>query len=183
MDSGEGDGAESGSAGPGGSEVSCWSSDSSSVAETLAIARKLGGVLAEGDVLALSGDLGSGKTTFTRGLCGGIGLEETRWVSSPTYVLEQVYPARVPVHHYDAYRLSSEEDFLALGFEEHLGGGAIIVIEWADKVLSVLPPEMLLVEFSVLPKDDLSEDMPSERRRFIFSGRGDCWSSRLEACL
>lgn len=183
MDGGEGDGAASGIPDPGSSEVSCRSSDSSSVEETLAIARRLGEVLAEGDVLALSGDLGSGKTTFTRGLCGGIGLDETRRVSSPTYVLEQVYPARVPVHHYDAYRLSSEEEFLALGFEEHSRGGAIIVIEWADKVLSVLPPERLLVEFSVLPKDDLSEDTPSERRRLVFSGRGSCWSSRLEACL
>ena len=79
--------------------------------------------------------------------------------------------------------MSSEEEFLALGFEEHSREGAIIVIEWADKVLSVLPPERLLVEFSVLPEDDLSEDAPSERRRLVFSGRGSCWSSRLEACL
>lgn len=143
--------------------------------ETLALASALGGLLEGGEVIALQGELGSGKTTFTKGLCHGLGLADTRGVSSPTYVLEHVYPARFPVRHYDAYRLGSSEEFVALGFEEHLGTGAILVVEWADKVAEVLPPERLWVHMG------WGEPGPEENgRRVSLAGVPGRWSSRLE---
>lgn len=149
----------------------------SSPAETLDLAASLGRVLEGGESIALVGDLGSGKTTFTKGLCRGLGLADTRLVSSPTYVLEQVYVARLTVHHYDLYRLSSADELLALGFEERIGAGRVIVIEWADRALSVLPSDRLLVELSRPPTGG-----GGEARVVGFYGTGPAWSRKL-ACL
>ena len=153
----------------------CRSFRSESAHETLALAGALGSLLTGGEVLALAGGLGAGKTTFTKGLCAGLGLEDSRLVSSPTYVLEHIYEARVPVRHYDAYRLSCEDELLALGFQEHLGGRSVLVIEWADKFLSVLPPERLLVELSIQ-----AGDTAGTRRRIDLSGPRVLWGERLE---
>ena len=117
-----------------------------SPAETSDLARRLGSLLSGGEVIALVGELGSGKTTFTKGLAAGLGLADTRLVSSPTYVLEQVYAGRVPIHHYDLYRLSLAGELLALGFEERLEGSGVVVVEWADKAAAILPASRLLVE-------------------------------------
>ena len=149
----------------------------SSEEETLALAARLGGCLSGGEVIALVGDLGSGKTTFTRGLAMGLGLDDPRRVCSPTYVLEQIYPARLPVHHYDAYRLGSAEEFLALGFEEQRQQGAVLVIEWADKVERVVPRDALRIEFR-LP----SWERPMARELCI-SGPADPWEDRLSRIL
>lgn len=148
---------------------------SPSLKHTLGLAAELGAALEGGETLALLGPLGSGKTTFTKGLCQGLGLVDSRLVSSPTYVLEHVYPARFLVHHYDAYRLSSVDEFVALGFEEHLKGGSVLVIEWADKVFEVLPESSLLVELSV-PEGDPGGDT----RKIIFSGPSEIWLRKLE---
>ena len=94
--------------------------DASSANETRRLGRELGGLLRAGDVLALTGDLGSGKTTFTKGLAEGIGCSSPDLVSSPTYVLEHIYATPIPLHHYDAYRLNSAAEFLDLGFEERV---------------------------------------------------------------
>ncbi|HVR75260.1 MAG TPA: tRNA (adenosine(37)-N6)-threonylcarbamoyltransferase complex ATPase subunit type 1 TsaE [Planctomycetota bacterium] len=156
-------------------EASSRSFASSSAEETRAIARALGRGLLGGDTIALSGDLGSGKTTFTRGLVEGLGLD-ARIVSSPTYVLEHIYPTRVPVHHFDAYRLSSVEELLALGFHERLDGRRVVVVEWAEKVLPAFPPDRLLVEIEGPGAGD-----PSEYRKLVFSSAPGVWASRLDA--
>ncbi|MBI4601517.1 MAG: tRNA (adenosine(37)-N6)-threonylcarbamoyltransferase complex ATPase subunit type 1 TsaE [Planctomycetes bacterium] len=156
--------------------VARWPASSSSPAETVEIARRLGSRLEGGETIALEGDLGAGKTTFTRGLCEGLGLEDMRLVSSPTYVLEHIYPARLPVHHYDAYRLASAAELAALGFQERIAAGAVLVIEWADKVAEVLPEERLRVELS-FPEGE----PPGLRRLLVFSGLRRVWGARLEA--
>jgi tRNA threonylcarbamoyladenosine biosynthesis protein TsaE len=147
-----------------------------SPAETLDLAASLGGVLEGGETIALVGDLGSGKTTFTKGLCRGLGLADTRLVSSPTYVLEQVYLARLTVHHYDLYRLSSADELLALGFEERIGPGRVIVVEWADRAAPVLPSDRLLVELRRPRGGD------GETRTVDFHAIAPGWSRKL-ACL
>jgi tRNA threonylcarbamoyladenosine biosynthesis protein TsaE len=154
-------------------EVTC-----SGVEETLKLASRIGESLRGGETLALEGDLGSGKTTFTRGLAIGLGVPDPRLVSSPTYVLEQVYPARLSIHHYDAYRLGSEEEFLALGFEEQIEQRAVLVIEWADRVSRVLPRDSLRLEF-LMPADPLL----SEERRIRISGPSVPWEARLSRVL
>ena len=145
---------------------------STSADETLRIATEIGRALAGGETIALVGELGSGKTVFARGLALGLGLRDPQIVSSPTYVLEQVYPTRVPMHHIDVYRLASEEEFRALGLEEHIKEGAVLAIEWGDKVLSVLPEDTLRVELTA------GDDSPDFRMIHVL-GTASAWEGKL----
>jgi len=114
---------------------------SQSPAETLAFGRQFAERLGAGDCLGLIGDLGAGKTALVRGIAEGLGLADTRLVSSPTYVLVQEYPAAVPVFHVDLYRMSDPHAELAdLGLEEMLAEG-VTLIEWADRAAAALPPK------------------------------------------
>lgn len=149
---------------------------SRSPAETMRLAARLGGTLRPGDAIALVGELGSGKTTFAKGLALGLGAEDSSAVASPTFVLEQVVPTRIPLHHYDAYRLGSEREFLALGFEERCLGENVIVVEWADRVAGALPREALWVELRP------AEGSPCSRE-IRFSGIAPYWEPRLEPLL
>ena len=145
--------------------------------ETFGLGRDLGQRLRGGEVVALVGDLGSGKTTFTRGLACGLGFADYRKVNSPTYVLEQIYEGRCLLHHYDAYRLAGEAELRALGFDERLGGTAVLVLEWADRVAGCLPDERLLVEIGFA-----SETGP-DARRIRLTGSSSRWSSTLSALV
>jgi len=115
---------------------------SHSVAETEAIAAELARTLSGGEVIALYGDLGAGKTQFTRGLVKGFG-GDGHAVSSPTFVLLNVYETpRMRVFHLDAYRVHGAEDFEAIGFGELLEqGGVVVVVEWPNRVEALLPRE------------------------------------------
>ena len=113
--------------------------ETDSVAGTEALGRQIARRLGAGDCVALRGELGAGKTVLVRGLAAGLGLAETRLVSSPTYVLVQEYPADIPLYHLDLYRLSAPQAELAeLGLEEMLDDG-VAVIEWADRAEGALP--------------------------------------------
>ncbi len=109
--------------------------------ETEAFARNLAASLKEGDILALTGDLGAGKTHFTRGLANGLNIPADVAISSPTFSIVQEYSGgRLPLYHFDFYRLESPHDLLDLGWDDYLDAGAITVIEWADKFPELLPP-------------------------------------------
>ena len=110
---------------------------------TEAAGERLGRVLPPGAVVALTGELGAGKTCFIQGLVRGLGA--TVRATSPTFVLINQYPGRVPVYHVDAYRTESLTELMDLGLLELLGGGGVTVIEWADKLESLLPPEAIHV--------------------------------------
>ena len=141
----------------GGSSESRQSFLSPAAGQTFAFGRALGEALrksAGGALLALCGELGSGKTTFTKGLAAGLGVRDHSRVSSPTFVLRQDYLGEKPIHHYDAYRLSGPREFLALGFEESLEGGAVTVVEWADRVEEAMPPGALRLEFEHVSAGD-----------------------------
>lgn len=112
---------------------------SHSVADTERIAGELARTLKGGECIALHGDLGAGKTQFTRGLVRALG-GDAREVASPTYVLLHVYKtASLTVYHLDAYRVHGAEDFEQIGFEELLDQGGVVVVEWASRVSELIP--------------------------------------------
>ncbi len=116
-------------------------------AQTEALGQRLALLLEAGDVLALHGDLGAGKTHFVRGLCVGLGIAADS-VSSPTFTLVQEYSGRLPVFHMDAYRLRSADELLDLGFDDYLSAGGVCIVEWPSRVAELLPTNTrhLLIE-------------------------------------
>lgn len=113
--------------------------------QTLETGRIIGSVLERGDIVALIGELGSGKTCLTQGLAQGLGVAENVPVVSPTFTLINEYPGRLPLVHLDVYRLSGPRDLEDMGYEEYFYGGGVIVIEWAEKIRDVLPDRTLFV--------------------------------------
>lgn len=112
--------------------------------ETRALARRLGLALRAGDVLCLQGDLGAGKTTWTQGLARGLGVPDGDPVNSPTFMLLAEHRhGRVPLFHFDMYRLDSSAGLYDLAFDEYLDGEGVVVIEWADRIADALPEERL----------------------------------------
>jgi tRNA threonylcarbamoyladenosine biosynthesis protein TsaE len=98
-----------------------------------------------GDVVALTGELGTGKTHLIKGLAAGTGIKKSSYVSSPSFTFIHEYPGKVPFYHIDLYRLESEREAEALGLEEYLGSVGITAIEWADRISARLPRERLLI--------------------------------------
>ncbi len=109
--------------------------------ETIAIGERLGKLLSPGNVIALYGDLGAGKTTLTRGIAAGIGLDAD--IHSPTFTLIHEHAGRIPIYHVDLYRLSSEQEVETLGLEEYIYSDGVTIIEWGDRMKSMLPVERL----------------------------------------
>jgi tRNA threonylcarbamoyladenosine biosynthesis protein TsaE len=118
------------------------------LAATTALGRRLGGLLFPGAVVALVGPLGAGKTQLVRAMAEGLG-GDGRAVSSPTFVLIQEYDARLPIYHFDAYRLRGEGEFFDLGAHEYFGGDGVCLVEWADRVVGVLPAEHLRLTLAI----------------------------------
>ena len=119
---------------------------SASPEATEAAGERLGRVLPPGAVVALTGELGAGKTCFIQGLVRGLGA--TVRATSPTFVLINQYRGRVPVYHVDAYRTESLTELMDLGLLELFGGEGVTVIEWADKLASLLPPDAIHVHIA-----------------------------------
>ncbi len=111
--------------------------------ETEALGERLAQTLTPGTVLAYRGDLGAGKTAFTRGLARGLGYKEP--VTSPTYTIVNEYlGGRLPLFHFDMYRLSSEEDLWDIGWEDYLERGGVCAVEWSENVAAALTGSMLV---------------------------------------
>lgn len=121
---------------------------SGSEAETFELGRKLGAVLAPGDFVGLDGQLGAGKTAFSRGVAAGleVPLED---VSSPTYSIVQSYSGRLPLHHLDLYRLRSEGDLFAVGYFDLLESGGVMLVEWLSQIAEAKPDDSLRVVLEV----------------------------------
>lgn len=116
--------------------------------QTAAAGEALGRTLAAGDVVALVGDLGAGKTCFVQGLVRG--LDVVAHATSPTFVLVNEYRGRLPVHHVDAYRTSSAGELIDLGLLDLMGGDGVTVIEWADRAEALLPDRTVRVRIEGL---------------------------------
>ncbi len=108
--------------------------------ETYEIGRSLGARAAAGEIWCLDGDLGTGKTVFTKGFAAGLGITEP--VVSPTFtIIHEYYDGRLPLYHFDVYRIEDPDEMLELGYEEYFFGEGVCLIEWAVQVEDVIPPE------------------------------------------
>lgn len=119
------------------------------VRDTIYIGKKTAKNLKGGDVICLFGQLGSGKTVFTKGIAQGLGIEKDTVISPSFVLLRQYNKGRLPFFHFDLYRLKNPTDILALGSEEYLYGDGVTVIEWAERLGYLLPKEHLGVELFI----------------------------------
>ena len=120
----------------------------SSETETLQLGRALGAASQPGLVVALVGNLGAGKTRFVQAAAEGLGIPREA-VNSPTFVLIHEYEGRLPVYHFDTYRLGDIDEFLELGADEYMSGDGVCFIEWADRMEEVLPRDRLTITFEI----------------------------------
>lgn len=122
---------------------------SKSVNNTINIGKAIARGLQKGDIVCLFGELGSGKTVLTKGIAAAFGVKRGK-VISPSFVLVRQYPtAKIPLYHFDLYRLKSPDEIFALGYEEYLYDDGITVIEWADRLKFLLPREYLKIRLSI----------------------------------
>jgi tRNA threonylcarbamoyladenosine biosynthesis protein TsaE len=143
---------------------------SHSESQTRRLGARLAAFLNPGDVLALVGDLGSGKTRWVQGVCKGLGVVDM--VTSPTFTLVNEYQGLYPVYHIDLYRLTDPSETATFGLEDYLYGSGITLIEWADRIKNLLPEEYLTVELHHLEET---------KRRVVLHPSGQRFFSLLEA--
>lgn len=139
--------------------------------ETRKLGEKLGAMLKPGDFIALYGDLGSGKTHFAQGVALGAGVDPRVRVTSPTYTILNEYDGKIPVYHFDLYRLQGDSDIAELGFDEYFSGNGICLVEWAERLSLELPERYLGVRFHHGEGDE---------RRIEFDFSGEYYKEILE---
>lgn len=122
----------------------------SSPEETVALGKKIGGMLKNGDVIAMQGTLAAGKTTITKGIAAALGIEDT--ITSPTFCLISEYQGKMPLYHMDVYRLNGAEDFAELGTDDMIYGNGVSIIEWSEKIMTELPQKTILLK--ITPQED-----------------------------
>ncbi len=138
----------------------------SSTSETIRMGKRLGRFLQPGHVVALIGELGSGKTQFIKGLAEGVGVGKSIYISSPSFTLINEYPGRIPFYHIDLFRLTSEMEAEGLGLEEYFQGNGITAIEWADRIPSLLPNELLRVQLHYTGKNARSIEIIPKGKQY-----------------
>jgi tRNA threonylcarbamoyladenosine biosynthesis protein TsaE len=148
--------------------------DHADPAATTALGRRLGAALFPGAVVALIGPLGAGKTHLVRAIAEGLGIADARAVSSPTFVLIQEYTARLPIYHFDAYRLAGASALFDLGVHEYFEGGGVCLVEWADRVEECLPAEHLRLKVEITG---------AETRRVRVEGRGSSYAGLVDVLM
>jgi tRNA threonylcarbamoyladenosine biosynthesis protein TsaE len=130
--------------------VNHWLLETRSPEETFAFGSLVGGLLEPGHILLLDGNLGAGKTLLVRGVAAGAGISEDELVSSPTFTLLNEYHCRIILYHFDLYRLTTPYDVIELGFEETVGSGGAVLVEWPDRLGDLLRGEGLWFSFTLL---------------------------------
>ena len=118
--------------------------ESSSAAETFEFGRKLGEEAVPGQIICLDGDLGTGKTVLTKGIAAGLGIEEP--VVSPTFTIVQIYEqGRMPLYHFDVYRIDDPEEMEEIGYREYFYGSGLTIIEWSDLISDIIPKDAVRI--------------------------------------
>lgn len=141
--------------------------------ETQKLASRLVPFLSAGDVISLTGDLGAGKTCFTQGLAKALDIKGH--ITSPTFNLIKEYRGKLPLYHFDIFRLESIREMFELDYEDYFFGEGVTVIEWGDKVAPLLPQEYLEIEFRRLEKEN--------HRRVTIKPHGVKWRKSVKAWI
>jgi len=141
--------------------------------ETFNLGKNLAHYLKSADVICLIGDLGTGKTTFTKGIAQGLKIISTQ-VNSPTFVLLNIYEGKLPVYHLDLYRMEDTKEILNIGYEEFLYGQGVAVVEWAERLKKLLPNEYLEVRFKHKARNE---------RLLKFTARGQRYEALLRKMI
>ena len=137
--------------------------------KTREIGSKLGELLTPKSVICLIGDLGAGKTTMTQSLARALGVDD--YITSPTFTIVNEYEGRMPLYHFDVYRIGSSEEMYDIGFDEYIDGDGVCIIEWANLIEDILPDEYLYIEMNyketgremiLTPKGDKYEEIVKE---------------------
>ncbi len=131
--------------------------ESRSEAETFALGQRIGEMAASGDIFLLDGDLGVGKTVFAKGVADGLGIDEP--VVSPTFTIVHEYEGRLPLYHFDVYRIADPDEMYEIGFDEYLYGEGVCLIEWPSQIDEILPEEAVRITI----EKDLSKGMDYRR--------------------
>jgi tRNA threonylcarbamoyladenosine biosynthesis protein TsaE len=143
---------------------------SKSAEQTYKLGEALGKTLQQGDIICLTGDLGAGKTAFTKGIGAGLDIQE--FITSPTYTIINEYDGRIPLFHFDVYRLEGVEEMYELGYEEYFFGDGAVVVEWADIVQDIIPQERLWVTILRGKEED--------SREIIFDASGERYQNMIK---
>lgn len=146
----------------------------SSLQSTEYLGAVIGRVAEPGDIITLAGTLGAGKTALTQAIGRGLGLDPSIYITSPTFGLLHEYQARIPLYHFDFYRLGSEEEIDSLGFPEYFYGHGLTVIEWPERLGSLMPEERLHIEL-VISGDD-------SRKAHLYA-HGEIWQKKVADIL
>ena len=139
---------------------------SGGVDETIRLGIKLGMLMSPGDVIALIGELGAGKTTLVKGIVRGLGVKDLRTVKSPTFSLVHTYRGRIPVYHFDAYRLKDSQEMLDIGSDEMIHGNGVALVEWADNVSGCLPQEYLKITLTAVSENERNMEIRAYGNRY-----------------
>ena len=133
--------------------------------QTQRLGIRIGELALPGDILLLVGALGTGKTCLTQGIAWGLGIKE--YALSPSFVIIRELYGRLPLYHIDLYRLDHIEEIVELGLDDYLYGSGVCVVEWAEKGLSVLPTEHLLIQISYLSDSERSFQLKPSGKRYL----------------
>ncbi|MBN2498714.1 MAG: tRNA (adenosine(37)-N6)-threonylcarbamoyltransferase complex ATPase subunit type 1 TsaE [Deltaproteobacteria bacterium] len=140
-----------------------------SAEETRRIGRVLGAALQPGDWIGLTGELGAGKTCLVQGMAEGAGVDPAVAVTSPTFTILQTYPGRLPLHHMDFYRLSSDTELFEIAYDELVEGGGACVVEWCEKLPAARPRDALVLRLQILDEDgrEIAFEASGERAELL----------------
>ncbi|KMT23349.1 tRNA (adenosine(37)-N6)-threonylcarbamoyltransferase complex ATPase subunit type 1 TsaE [Clostridium cylindrosporum] len=132
-----------------------------SVEETIELGEKIGLSLKVGDVVTLNGDLGAGKTHFTKGIAKGLDVDD--YVTSPTFTIVNEYSGRIPLYHFDVYRIEDIYEMYEIGFEEYLYGQGVCIIEWSEVVKELLPKNTIDIVIKRIDENTRDIEIKSDR--------------------
>lgn len=132
---------------------------------TMSLGKKLGKLVNPGDIICLTGDLGAGKTHFTKGLAEGLEIKEA--ITSPTFTIVNEYEGRLKLHHFDVYRVCEPDEIEAIGFDEYIFSDAVSIIEWSNFIEELIPDEHIWVDIKKSP------ELGVDYRKIIINYQGD----------